>query len=140
VPAGFVVGSCALAAYGVAFYAEHRSLTESRTTATLVVATIALWVLVILARPVNWWRGLLAVLMVLSVVTIVAVPFFRSFFALSLPPAGVLGEAAVIAAVGIVLVEAGWRTSQFLAQRHLNQRGASTSAATPAAGAMTRPG
>jgi cation-transporting P-type ATPase E len=130
VPAGFVVGSCALAAYGVAFYAENRSLTESRTTATLVVAAIALWVLVILARPVNWWRGLLALLMVLSVVTIVAVAPFRSFFALSLPPGGVLGEAAAIAAVGIVLVELGWRTSRFLAQRH--ERHAPVGAATTA--------
>jgi len=130
VPAGVVIGSCALAAYGVAFYAENRSLTESRTTATLVVAAIALWVLVILARPINWWRGLLALLMVLSVVTIVAVAPFRSFFALSLPPGGVLGEAAAIAALGIVLVELGWRTSRFLAQRH--QRHAPVGAATAA--------
>ncbi|HEV3451659.1 MAG TPA: HAD-IC family P-type ATPase [Acidimicrobiia bacterium] len=128
VPAGFVVGSGALAAYGVAYYAEHASLTESRTTATLVVAAIALWVLVILARPVNWWRGLLALTMVLSVVTIVAVPSFRSFFALALPPGRVLGEAAAIAAVGIVLVELGWRTTRFVAGRHDGSR---TAAAAP---------
>jgi cation-transporting ATPase E len=127
VPAGFVVGSCALAAYGVAYYANHRSVTESRTTATLVVAAIALWVLIILARPINWWRGLLALAMVLSVVTIVVVPSFRSFFALSLPPAGVLGEAAAIALVGIVLVELEWRTSRFL-QRHHRPAAAATTA------------
>ena len=129
-PAGFVVGSCALAAYGVAFYANHRPLAESRTAATLVVVAIALWVLVILARPINWWRGLLALLMVLSVVTIVAVPTFRSFFALSLPPAEVLGEAAAIAGVGVVLVELEWRASRFLAERH--QRHARLEAATAA--------
>jgi len=129
-PAGFVVGSCALAAYGVAFYANHRPLAESRTAATLVVVAIALWVLVILARPINWWRGLLALLMVLSVVTIVAVPTFRSFFALSLPPAEVLGEAAAIAGVGVVLVELEWRASRFLAERH--QRHARLDAATAA--------
>jgi cation-transporting ATPase E len=132
VPAGFVTGSCALAAYGVAFYAEHRSLTESRTTATLVVVAIGLWVLIILARPINWWRGLLALAMVLSVVTIVAVPAFRSFFALSLPPAPVLWEAAAIALVGIVLVETGWRTARLVALRH--QQHALLGAATPAPG------
>jgi cation-transporting ATPase E len=129
IPAGVVVGAGALTSYGVAFYLEHRSLTESRTTATLVVAAIALWVLIILARPINWWRGALAVAMVLSVVTIVAVPPFRSFFALSLPPAGVVGEAAVIAAVGIVLVEVGWRTTRFVAQHHDQDRATATTTA-----------
>ncbi|HWW44520.1 MAG TPA: HAD-IC family P-type ATPase, partial [Acidimicrobiia bacterium] len=58
IPAGVVIGAAALTAYGIAFYANNQSVTESRTTATLVVAAIALWVLVIFARPINWWRGL----------------------------------------------------------------------------------
>jgi hypothetical protein len=61
-------------------------------------------------------------------VTIVAVPSFRSFFALALPPGRVLGEAAAIAAVGIVLVELGWRTTRFVAGRHDGSR---TAAAAP---------
>jgi cation-transporting P-type ATPase E len=105
IPAGVVVGTAALAAYGVAFYANNQPLTESRTTATLVVAAIALWVLVIFARPINWWRGLLVGAMVGAVVTIFAVPPFRSFFALALPSGHVLWQAALIAVVGMVLVE-----------------------------------
>jgi cation-transporting ATPase E len=117
VPAGAVVGTGALVAYGLTFYTNHRPLIEARTSATVVVAAIALWVLVILARPINWWRGLLALAMVLSVATIVAVPPFRSFFALSLPPSHVLVELAIIAVAGIVLVEAGWRATRFLDAR-----------------------
>jgi cation-transporting P-type ATPase E len=109
-PAGAVVGSVALATYGVALEVEELSLKTARTTATLAVAATALWVLVILARPVNWWRGLLAIAMVLAVGTIVAVPGFRDFFALSLPPLRVAGEAGLIALGGIMLVELGWRT------------------------------
>jgi cation-transporting ATPase E len=105
IPAGVVIGAAALTAYGIAFYANNQSVTESRTTATLVVAAIALWVLVIFARPINWWRGLLVGAMVGAVVTIVAVPPFRSFFALALPSDHVLWQAAVIALVGMVLVE-----------------------------------
>ena len=105
IPAGVVVGAGALIAYGVAFYGNNQSLTESRTTATLVVAAIALWVLVIFARPINWWRGLLVGAMVAAVAIIVAVPPFRSFFALALPSSNVLWDAALIAAVGMVLVE-----------------------------------
>ena len=114
VPAGVVVGTGALVAYGIAFYARHCSLAESRTTATLVVVVIALWVLVVLARPINWWRGLLVGAMILSVAVILAVPFLRSFFALALPPADVLAWAAGIALVGVVLVELIWRTNGLL--------------------------
>jgi cation-transporting ATPase E len=105
IPAGVVVGAAALTAYGIAFYANNQSVTESRTTATLVVAAIALWVLVIFARPINWWRGLLVGAMVGAVVTIVAVPPFRSFFALALPSDHVLWQAALIALIGMALVE-----------------------------------
>jgi cation-transporting ATPase E len=113
-PAGVVVGGAALIAYGVAFYGNNQSLTESRTTATLVVAVIALWVLVVFARPINWWRGLLVAAMIAAVATIVAVPAFRSFFALELPSGHVLWPAALIAAVGVVLVELTWRVTRLL--------------------------
>jgi cation-transporting ATPase E len=113
-PAGVVVAGGALIAYGVAFYGNNQSLTESRTTATLVVAVIALWVLVVFARPINWWRGLLVAAMIAAVATIVAVPAFRSFFALDLPSGHVLWQAALIAAVGVVLVEFIWRFTRVL--------------------------
>ena len=114
IPAGVVIGAAALVAYGVAFYGANQTLTESRTTATLVVAVIALWVLVILARPINWWRGLLVAAMIGAIVIIVAVPPFRSFFALALPTGRVLWQAALIAAVGIALIEAGWRVARLV--------------------------
>jgi cation-transporting ATPase E len=112
IPAGTIIGLAALVAYGLTFYTHHRSLTEARTSATLVVAAIALWVLIILARPINWWRGLLVLSMVLAVALIVAIPPFRSFFALSLPPSQVLAELAGVVVVGIVLVEVSWRVTR----------------------------
>ena len=78
---------------------------------------IALWILLILARPINWWRGLLAAAMAISVATILAVPIFRDFYALELPPLRVAGEAVAIAMAGIVLIELGWRTT-----RHVDKR------------------
>ncbi len=114
VPAGVVIGAAALVAYGVARYGANQTVTESRTTATLVVAVIALWVLVVLARPINWWRGLLVAAMIGAVALIVAVPPFRSFFALALPAGHVVWQAAVIAAVGVALVEVGWRVMRLI--------------------------
>jgi cation-transporting ATPase E len=118
IPAGLVTGAAALLAYWLAFYPENLSLTVSRTTATLVVAAIALWILLILARPLNWWRGLLVATMAASIATILAVPAFRDFYALELPPLRVAGEAALIAVAGIVLVELGWRISRHVGRRH----------------------
>ena len=131
IPAGAIIGVAALVAYGLTFYTNNQSLLEARTSATLVVAAIALWVLVILARPINWWRGLLVLAMVLAVATIVAVPAFRSFFALSLPPSTVLAELAGVVVAGIVLVEAGWRASRVVEARHATPSAPAPSAAGP---------
>ncbi|HEV2310568.1 MAG TPA: HAD-IC family P-type ATPase [Acidimicrobiia bacterium] len=132
VPAGLVVGGAALIAYGVAMYGNHQTLSESRTTATLVVAVIALWVLVVFARPINWWRGLLVAAMVVAVASIVAVPSFRTFFALALPSGEVLWQAALISAVGAVLVELIWRVTRLL------ERTAVKAAPPPVEGAAAR--
>jgi cation-transporting ATPase E len=124
IPAGLATGAAALLAYWLAFYSENLSLTASRTTATLVVVMIALWILLILARPINWWRGLLAAAMAISVATILAVPIFRDFYALELPPLRVAGEAVAIAMAGIVLIELGWRTTRHVDKRHQSRDGA----------------
>jgi len=87
------------------------------TAAALVVIVIALWILAILARPINWWRGLLVVAMVVSVATIMAVPTFRDFYAVALPSGTILAEGAAIAIVGVGLIELGWRASRLVQQR-----------------------
>ena len=58
------------------------SLREARTSATLVLSAVGLWVLVCLARPFNWWRTLLVAAMVVSIVVILFVPALRNFYAL----------------------------------------------------------
>src|SRR5262249_7360639 len=70
VPAALVAAAASLAAFGIAFYGADLPLKQARTGATLVLVAVGLWVLVCLARPFNWWRTLLVVSMVLSVVVI----------------------------------------------------------------------
>jgi cation-transporting ATPase E len=74
-------------------------------------------VLVIQARPFNWWKTLLVASMVGVVAVILAVPALRDFYAVQLPPADVLGEAAIVAGVAIVLLEVGWRFSRVIGSR-----------------------
>jgi len=117
IPAGIVAATAALSAYAVARYGHDLSVREVRTTSALVLIAVALWVLVLQARPFNWWKTLLVASMVGAVVLILVVPAFRDFYAVQLPPAQVLAEAAAIAGVAIVLLEIGWRFSRVIGSR-----------------------
>jgi len=110
IPAGFVAAAATFGAYSLARVQNDVSLDESRTTAALVLMTIGLWILLILARPLTAWRVLLIVGMVGAFVLALAVPGARDFYALDLPAATVLAEAAAIAAGAVALLEVGWRT------------------------------
>jgi cation-transporting ATPase E len=117
IPAGLVAGTAALVAYGIARYGHDLPTREIRTTSALVLIAVALWVLVIQARPFNWWKTILVASMVGAVVLILVVPAFRDFYAVQLPPAQVLGEAAIVAGAAIVLLEVGWRFSRVIGSR-----------------------
>ena len=117
IPAGLVAAGAAMVSYGVACYGYDLSVLESRTTATLVLVAVGLWVLVLQARPFNWWKTLLVGAMVGAVAVIMAVPWLRDFYALKLPPPEVVAEGALIAGASIVLLEIGWRFSRVIGSR-----------------------
>ena len=117
IPAGTVAAAAALITYGIARYGHDLSSREARTTSALVLMAVGLWVLVLQARPFNWWKTLLVASMVGSVAVILAVPWLRDFYALQLPPGNVLVEAAIIAAIAIALLEVGWRFSRVISSR-----------------------
>ena len=117
IPAGTVAAVAAVLSYWLARYGNDLSVRESRTSATLVLVVVGLWVLVLQARPFNWWKTILVASMVVAVAVILAVPGLRDFYALELPPSEVVVELAVIAAVAVALLEAGWRFSRVVAQR-----------------------
>ncbi len=118
IPAGIVAGAAALTAFCLARYSEDLSVRESRTTATLVLIVCGLWILVLLARPFTLWKTLLVGAMVGAVALILVVPGLRDFYALELPDTRVLGEAALIAAAAVLLLEVGWRASRVIQRRH----------------------
>jgi cation-transporting ATPase E len=117
IPAGIIAGAAALVAYGIARYGHDLPTREVRTTSALVLIAVALWVLVLQARPFNWWKTILVASMVGAVAVILLVSAFRDFYAVQLPPADVLGEAAIVAGVAIVLLEIGWRASRVITSR-----------------------
>ncbi|MEV5329195.1 HAD-IC family P-type ATPase [Nonomuraea sp. NPDC052634] len=100
VPAGVL---CALAVMAT-FWAAHDAaapLLENQTAAVITLFLTTWWVLVLIARPLTWWRGVLVAAMAALFAAGFALPFVRKFFALE--PGG-LGD--VLTAVGISLVAA----------------------------------
>jgi cation-transporting ATPase E len=117
IPAGTIAAAAALTMYGIARYSDDLDVRESRTIAALVLIAVGLWVLVIQARPFNWWKGLLVGSMIGAVALIIAIPALADFYAVALPPANVLVAAAIVAGVAIALLEVGWRLSRVVANR-----------------------
>ena len=108
-----MAAAATFSAYAVA-RAEHVSLTQARTTATAVLFGVGLWVLTILARPVTRARGALAASMAGAFAVVLAVPGLRHFFALEIPNLEVIGSAAGITALAVVVLESGrWAVTEW---------------------------
>jgi cation-transporting ATPase E len=99
VPAGLVAAAVTFAGYYVTRLLPDVNRAGARTTATLVLLSVGLLVLVTLARPLTTSRGLLIGAMAATMVLVVAVPGLRSFFALDPPP-----PIVVLAAISIVAI------------------------------------
>ena len=117
IPAGIVAALAAFSAAALSHIYPWIALAESRTTATLVLVVLGLWVLGVLCRPWTWWKEALVGAMVLGLLVILAVPYLRDFFALDIPQWTIIIQTAAISFAGIVLMEfawglSGWRTSE----------------------------
>jgi cation-transporting P-type ATPase E len=112
IPCGFVAATATFASYAVARHIADVSLDEARTTATLVLLVVGLWVLNILARPITPFRGALFAAMVGLFLLIMAVPSAREFYALDLPPQKALLSGLAIAGVACALLEIAWVIAQ----------------------------
>jgi cation-transporting ATPase E len=109
IPAGFTAFLATMAAYTAARWETGASLAEERTSATIVLLIVGLWVLVLLARPFTILRTLLVAAMVGLFVLALTWPFARDFYELEIPPRPVLIMTFVIGGIAIVLLELGWR-------------------------------
>ncbi|MDX2467563.1 MAG: hypothetical protein QNL12_09625, partial [Acidimicrobiia bacterium] len=97
-PTGLAAGIATFAAYEMAI-AEEVSLTEARTTATLVLAAIGIFALAIVSRPLLPWKKILIGSMVAFLFLLLISGTSQDFFELDLPRAVVL-----VAAIGVVAI------------------------------------
>jgi cation-transporting ATPase E len=117
IPAGLVAGTASLVIYGIARFEENLAFREARTTTTLVLLAVGLWVLVILSRPFTGWKAVLVGVLVGGIALTLVVEPLRDFYALELPEWRIVGEAGLVAAAAIFVLEVGWRTSRLVTTR-----------------------
>ncbi|MFC4111731.1 HAD-IC family P-type ATPase [Nonomuraea zeae] len=100
VPAGVLCAVAVLASFWAA-HSGTSTLTEVQTSAVITLFLTTWWVLVLIARPLNWWRVVLVGAMAALFAAGLSLPFVRAFFALA---PGDLGKD--LTAVGVSIVAA----------------------------------
>jgi cation-transporting ATPase E len=108
VPCGFIAAAATFGTYAFARNVQHVSLSEARTTATLVLMVVGLYVLSIHARPITPFRAVLVAAMVGLFVVALSWPAAREFFALNVPETDALIGGVVMAGIAVAVLEAGW--------------------------------
>ncbi|HEV7627906.1 MAG TPA: HAD-IC family P-type ATPase, partial [Streptomyces sp.] len=111
VPAGLIAGAATFAMYSLArsHYSGRGSLAAETSVATLTLFLIAMWVLVIVARPYTWWRIALVATMGLCFVVVLETPWLGQFFALKLVGTVMPVTAVAIAGIAAAALEIAWR-------------------------------
>lgn len=123
-PAGVVTGVVAFGGYALARGLDPAAgVAGARTTATVVVLVVALWTLVILARPLVPWKLALIGAMVAVVVLVLAVPALGTTILLLEVTPRVLLIALPVGVAGAVLVEIAERVASATADRRTGAPG-----------------
>lgn len=109
IPTGLVAAAATFSAYAIAVNEPDIPISEERTVATIVIASIGLWVLARLAAPLTATRRALVIGMAAGLILALLIPATRTFFELDWPSPVVLFAAIGIFAVAIVVLEIGGR-------------------------------
>jgi cation-transporting ATPase E len=85
IPAGVIAGSSTFVCYEIVRRIDDVSIEEARTCATFTLLGIGLVILLIISRPLRPWKIGLVLAMAGSYLVVIALPFARDFFELTLP-------------------------------------------------------
>jgi cation-transporting ATPase E len=96
IPVGTLAAAATFSAYYLARGETEVSLSQAKTTATLVLTAVGFLILGRLIRPLGSYGQLLIVSMAASFGAVLALPWTRAFFDLELPPVIVMIPAVVI--------------------------------------------
>ncbi|HEX4789398.1 MAG TPA: HAD-IC family P-type ATPase, partial [Actinospica sp.] len=112
VPAGLVNGAAAFVSYYLARIAPGATLPTEQTSAMITLFTASLAVLLLVARPLLWWKALLVGTMAALFVLVCVIPAGRSFFQLRFGAWQQTLLSFGVAAAAAVGLEVLWRWSR----------------------------
>jgi cation-transporting ATPase E len=113
IPVGVVVGGCTYAGYLLARVVGNAGVDGGRSTATLVVLVVGLWVVVVQARPLAGWKLALVAALGAVVAVIVLTPSLHDLFLFEFTPWRI-AVAVAVGAGGALLVEVTHRSVALL--------------------------
>lgn len=105
IPAGLIIALAVVAINAYSRWTGTGTTAEVRTAAALVLALIALWVLVVLSRPLNRWRVLIIGAMLVGLGLVLTVPLLSDFFDFTVPGWNLLVASGVVALLGGIAIE-----------------------------------
>ncbi len=108
VPAGLAAAAATMASYAIARAAPGTTAVQSRTAAMLALFTIGLWVLALIAKPLDTPRIALLASMAAGIGLLFAFPITRRLFSLQIPPLPILVAVLCVVALAITALTL-WR-------------------------------
>ncbi len=105
IPAGVVTSAVVVTVVAVARSSGVDTESGIQTAAAIALSMLGLWVLVVISRPLNWWRGLLLVAMGLALTGSLTIPLLQQYLNFSLPSDGLLRASIGTALVGCIAIE-----------------------------------
>ncbi len=104
IPAGIIV-ALTLTTYTLISRSAGVDVAEVRTGATIILAVVGIWILAVLSRPLNRYKGSVVGGMFVALVVIFTVGLARGFFVLVDPGAPTASTVAGLSIVAICLIE-----------------------------------
>lgn len=117
IPAGVVAAAATFGAFAVAGQQPGVDIVAQRTSAVIVLFLVALWVLLLLARPLTEPKAALLGAMAVAFLLALGAPAGREFFDLTLPPLVVTLAIIGVAAIAIAVLELGWQLISWAQRR-----------------------
>ena len=101
-PAGIVVAATTLTAYFLARATSGTTAAQAHTVALIALAAMGLWILLLVARPLDARRVALVAVMAVATLSTILLPLAHGVLSLELPPARLMLWTGVIVVSGIV--------------------------------------
>jgi cation-transporting P-type ATPase E len=117
VPAGLIAGTAAFLSYYLSRHEPGARLATEQTAAMVTLFTVSLWVLTLVARPLNRWKLLLVAVMAGAFALVAATDVGRRAFDLEFGGGRQIGTSLVVAGCAAVALDLLWRWAHAAANR-----------------------